>query len=259
MRNIPLKLTRQEQGSTLVVYLFILAALGAVAVAALQTTTLSMEASEAYKKGKGAFYSAEFGLDLAVNEILKKFEEFTPPPIESADQTALNSDTDWFDTVDYRNYAVKYKYNKSIDQLEPPLLQTIVGNAITYHYVYRYDIEAEATSTTGSSRKTLKEQIRILETPLVQYFAFYGQEGNSADMELFPRPNMNIWGRIHSNGSIYIGATGRDSKIKLRNYDNDGNMSPHSHDRIGAIFILMLSLASTTSPIPLKLKLSALD
>lgn len=224
---------RQEQGSTLVVYLFILAAMAAIAIASLQTITLNLETANAHKKGKNAFYSAEVGLDLAVNEIIADFENLIPYT-ESADQTG--ADANGFITIpDYRNYEVKYKIT---NPLEPYLYQTVTGNTIIYHYAYTYEIEAEAISNTDFSRETVKEKIRVLETPLVQYYVFYGQDGNSADMELFPGPDMNSWGRIHSNGDIYIGSSDVNgtSKIRLRNYDDSGNMSPHSMTATGNIY-----------------------
>ena len=227
----PLKLTRQEQGATLLVYLFVLAAMAAVAIAALQTITLNLETAQSHKKGKTAFYSAEVGLDLAVNAIITDFEDLIPYTA-SADDPAADSEG-YINVSNYRNYAVKYKIT---NPLEPFLYQTVVGNTIIYHYAYTYDIEAEATSLKDSSKEIVNEKIRILETPLVQYFIFYGQSGNSADMELFPGPDMNTWGRIHSNGDIYIGASSAGNHIYLRNYDEDDNLSPHSMTAAGNIY-----------------------
>jgi len=227
----PLKLTRQEQGSTMLVYLFVLSAMAAVAIAALQTITLNLETAQAHKKGKTAFYSAEVGLDLAVNSIINDFEDLIPYT-ESADDPAADSDG-YISVSNYRNYAVKYKIT---NPLEPFLYQTVVGNTIIYHYAHTYEIEAEATSLKDSSKEIVNEKIRILETPLVQYFIFYGQSGNSADMELFPGPDMNTWGRIHSNGDIYIGASSAGNHIYLRNYDEDDNLSPHSMTAAGNIY-----------------------
>ncbi len=227
----PLKLTRQEQGATLLVYLFVLAAMAAVAIAALQTITLNLETAQSHKKGKTAFYSAEVGLDLAVNAIITDFEDLIPYTA-SADDPAADSEG-YINVSNYRNYAVKYKIT---NPLEPFLYQTVVGNTIIDHYAHPYDIEAEATSLKDSSREIVREKIRILETPLVQYFIFYGQSGNSADMELFPGPDMNTWGRIHSNGDIYIGASSPGNHIYVRNYDEDGNQSPHSMTAAGNIY-----------------------
>lgn len=226
-----LKGIRQERGSTLMVNLFVLAAMAAVAFAALQAITLNLESSESHKKGKNAFYSAEVGLDLAVNDIIEDFEDLIPYT-ESADDGSSDSEG-YINVSNYRNYAVKYKITNPLDEF---LYQTVVGNTIIYHYAYTYDIEAESTSLKDTSRETVNEQVRILETPLVQYFVFYGQSGNSADLELFPGPEMNSWGRIHSNSDIYIGSSSSGYHINLRNYDDDNNLSPHSMTAAGNIY-----------------------
>jgi hypothetical protein len=48
-----------------------------------------------------------------------------------------------------------------------------------------------------------------------------------------------MWGRIHSNGNIYIGSSGNGrggfSTINLRNYDDQGNQSPHLMSASGKI------------------------
>jgi len=237
--HIYLKQPHQEQGSTLLVYLFVLAAMAAVSFAALQSITLNLESSEAHKKGKNAFYSAEVGLDLAINDIISEFEDLSVYT-ESADQAGADGDG-YINVANYRNYAVKYKIE---NPLEPFLYQTVVGNTIIYHYAHTYAIESESTSLKDSSNESVNETIRILETPLIQYYIFYGGSGNAADLEILPGPTMNSWGRIHSNADIYIGA---GNSFNLRNYDDAGNQSPHSIVAGGDIYLRRKNNSSTYS------------
>ena len=223
-----------ERGIALIVYLFVLATMSALAVAAIQITNLGLLTSESYRTGQKAFYSAEVGLDLAVNTIVEEFEDLVPYTTSLDDP---NADADGFITVEnYRDYKVRYKVT---NPLKKYLYQSSVGSSFIFHHAHTYDIEATATSLKDSSREFLKERIRILETPLVQYFMFYGQTGGGADLELFPGPEMNMWGRIHSNGDIYIGSSGDGrggfSRINLRNYDDQGNLSPHLMSASGKI------------------------
>jgi len=67
----------------------------------------------------------------------------------------------------------------------------------------------------------------------VQYFIFFGQTGSAADLQLFPSPIFNMWGRVHSNGNIFIGS--ESTTINLRNYDDQGNLSPHLLSASGKI------------------------
>lgn len=237
MMKTHLKKIQQERGSTLVVYMFVLAAMAAVAVAALQTITLNLETTHAHKKGKNAFYSAEVGLDLAVNDIISEFEDLSVYTTSAADPSSDANGN--ISVADYRNYAVDYNITNPVERF---LYQTVVGNTIIYHYAHTFDIQANSTSLKDSSRETVNEQVRVLETPLVQYYIFYGGSGNDADLEILPGPTMNSWGRIHSNGDIYIGA---GSKFNLRNYDTDNNLSPHSIVASGDIHLKRKNNGST--------------
>ena len=227
-------LFQNQDGVALVGYIFVMMAMAAMAMAALQMTNLDLQTSESHQKGKKAFYSAEVGLDLAVASIVKEFENLIPYT-QSSDYP--NADANGFITVaNYRDYSIRYKVT---NPLETFLYQSSVGNSFIYHYAHTYDIEATAKSLKDTSKETIKERIRILETPLVQYFVFFGQTGGGADLELFPGPLMNMWGRIHSNGNIYIGSSGDGSggfsTINLRNYDDQGNQSPHLMSASGKI------------------------
>ena len=227
-------LFQNQDGVALVVYIFVMMAMAAMAMAALQMTNLDLQTSESHQKGKKAFYSAEVGLDLAVASIVKEFENLIPYT-QSSDYP--NADANGFITVaNYRDHSIRYKVTNPLEKF---LYQSSVGNSFIYHYAHTYDIEATAKSLKDTSKETIKERIRILETPLVQYFVFFGQTGGGADLELFPGPLMNMWGRIHSNGNIYIGSSGDGSggfsTINLRNYDDQGNQSPHLMSASGKI------------------------
>lgn len=222
------KLYKCEKGATLLIYLLILGAVSVLAFSALKMTTLNLKTSESFKGSKKAFYSAEVGLDLAVNSIIEQFEGLVPYTT-SADNPG--SDADGFITVEnYRNHSIKYRITNPVDKF---LYQSSVGNSFIYHYAHTYDIEAISNSLTSSTSETIKEKIRVLETPLVQYFIFFGQSGNGADLELFPAPPLNMWGRVHSNGNIYIGS--ERTTINHRNYDDQGNLSPHLLSASGKI------------------------
>ncbi|MFQ5450987.1 MAG: hypothetical protein ACE5E9_10180 [Nitrospinaceae bacterium] len=218
-----------DRGSTAVVLMIFMTALVAIAIGALQLSNLNLESANAYGKSKKAYYFAEAGLDLAVNDIINEFENLSVYS-ESANYSGSGPEG-FMSRNNYRGYDIKYKITNPVRKF---LYQTVVGNSIIYHYAHTYDIETNSTSLGDSSRESLKETIRVLETPLVQYYIFYAGSGNSADLEILPGPTMNSWGRIHSNGDIYIGAGNR---FNLRNYDNANQMSPHSITAGGNIYL----------------------
>ncbi len=225
-------LLKQEKGNTVVIFLFIMTALAALAVGALQMTTLNLESSHAQRKGKKAFYAAEVGLDLAVNTIIGSFENLTPYTT-----SALNGgDGQGFINVsNYRGHDVQYNITNPQSRY---LYQTVQGNSILTHYAYTYDIEANSVAIGDNSRETLRERIRILETPLVQWFVFYGGNGgNNSDLEITPGPGMTTWGRVHSNGTIWLRA-GCGNNLTFQNFDPNGGApipAPHSITAAGSI------------------------
>jgi hypothetical protein len=208
-------LLKQEKGSTLIIFMFMMAAMLALSVGALQMTSLNLESARALLKGKKSFYTAESGLDQAVATIVTSFENLVPyQPIGGA--IAL---------PEYRDHQVEYSITKIQDRY---LTQTINGKNIINNYAHEYEIIATSRSTTDNSKETLTEQIRILETPLVQWFIFYGGDGDPGgdpDLELMPGKNWTSWGRIHTNGNFHVatyGNGGTKPYVRFQNFDPDG-------------------------------------
>ena len=217
MKEVSFPRDNGEQGSTLVIVLIMMSTMLAIAIGAINITQLNVSSSGAHKKGKQAFYAAEVSLDTAVNAIVQEFEDFSVYTTTAAKGgTPGISDT-------YNDHDIYYNITNPLDRY---LYRTIVGNGTIFHYAYTFDIEATATSQTDLSKETLNETIRILETPLVQYFAFYAGQGDVADLELYPGAGMTIWGRMHANRDMYLTAR-NNGDIIVRNFDNANNFSPH--------------------------------
>ena len=214
----------REQGSTLVVVLVMMATMVAIAIGAIQITQLNVASSGAHKKSKQSFYAAEVGLDMAVNDIIQRFEN-----LGVYTTTADNGGSPGI-TLGYRGHNVTYNIT---NPLAPFIYQTVAGNSTIFHFAHTYDIDSTASSATDNSVKNVQERIRILETPLVQYYIFWGGTGNNADLEVLPGPVMNSWGRIHANGDIYIGT---NNQFTLANFDASGAFSPHLISAGGEIF-----------------------
>lgn len=222
MRNT--SLLKQEKGSTLIIFLFILSMLSALALGAMQVTSLNLESSHGVRKGKQAYYAAEVGMDLASNAIVTSFENLVPFQSTAGLVAAPN----------YRNHSVQY----SITQTQPRFLyQTVKGQDILNHWARTYNIVSTATSLVDNSTETLRETIRVLETPLVQWFIFYGGQGTAADLEIHSGSNWTGWGRVHTNNNLYVGST-QGAFHRFQNFDpNGGNpvQTPHSITASGNI------------------------
>ena len=222
-----LRSARNENGSTLIVFLVILVVLVTIASFALQSASLNTQSAGAFKYGRTSLYSAEAALDLAVRDIIDSYEALVPYP-ESVDIVGGNG---FVSGPTLNGMDISYRITRPIETF---LYQTVVANSIITHFAHPYVIEGHAQSTNDSlGTEDLKEEIRILETPLVQYFVFYGGGGDDAALEIHNGPNMNTWGRIHSNGNIYAGPW---NSFVLSNHDTVTNaLSPWSITASGQI------------------------
>ena len=61
--------------------------------------------------------------------------------------------------------------------------------------------EITAAVEVDRARVEVSRVVELTMTPIFQYMLFY-----SDDLEILPGPNMTLGGRVHSNGSIYVGA-----------------------------------------------------
>lgn len=221
---------RSERGTTLIIFMVVLAVLATIAMGAIRISNLNYRTSSAYKKQKQVFYSSEMGLNAAINDIITQYNALTPYT-QSADYAGADA-SGYMTVANYHGYQVKYKVTNPLAAF---LYQTISGVETINNFAHTYDIIATSTSLTDKSSKTMNERVYILETPLVQYYVFYGGSGNAADLEIYPGSLMNSWGRIHSNGNIYVG--GDSGPFNLRNYDTNNNLAPHEMAAAGGIFI----------------------
>ena len=224
-----------EHGSTLIVFLVILAVLATIAAGTMTAINLNYQAAGAHKKGNEGYYAAETALDVGAGRILFEFENLS----EYTDSTAFGGDGEgWVDVTvadvgfdEINGYTMKYKVTQESSRF---FYQTQTGPNVLSHYAYEFEIQGRATATDGSAAtETLKETIRVLQTPLVQYFLFFGGTGPAADLELNSGPPQNSWGRIHTNGDLYYGA---QTSFNYRDYDMNSLTSPMSWTVVGNMY-----------------------
>lgn len=225
-------LLKNQQGAILITFLMIMAMLAALAFGALQITVLNLKETNAHTKGKKAFYAAEVGLELGVNTILDSFNNLEVYSTSAENGGDANG---YLTESNYRGHDVKYKITNPKSRY---LYQTVQGKSILTHYAYTYQIESDSIAKNENTRESLIETIRVLETPLVQWFAFYGGDGgNDSDLEITPGAGMITWGRVHSNGDIWLRAN-CSGQLRFQNFDpNNGSpiSAPHSITAGGSI------------------------
>ncbi len=216
-----------ERGSTLIVFLIILAVLATIAAGTMTAINLNYQASGAHRDGNESYYAAETALDVGAGRILWEFENLS----EYTNSTDFGGDADgWVDVAnvdvgfnEINGFSMEYRVIQDTARF---FYQTQTGPNIISHYAYQFNVEGRATATDGSgATETLKETMRVLNTPLVQYFLFFGGSGSEADLELNSGPPQNSWGRVHTNGNLYYGA---QTTFNYRDYDMNGLTTPMS-------------------------------
>ena len=91
--------------------------------------------------------------------------------------------------------GVDYPY--TITPIGTPLTLTDPDgvNLLVQHY------QISSSVNTGDGYATVDRVVDLTMTPLFQYMIFYQD-----DLEILPGPNMTLGGRVHTNGSIYVGS-----------------------------------------------------
>ncbi|NOY46137.1 MAG: hypothetical protein GXP50_11925 [Deltaproteobacteria bacterium] len=217
---------RSNRGTVLVAAMVILALLSLLGAGSLLNATLDTQLARNQATSKEAFYAAEAALEVGVGRVMAAFRDelrpYTPGP--TADWTEPSTaGGDPYDNP-FNGFTTEFKIINSLDpnnpgaEPDPFLFTTVENNQQIIHFAYEYQVEARATSALGS--ESMAETVRVLETPLVQYYIFFED-----DLSWHNGPTMNSWGRVHTNGNLYF-APGSGG-IWFRDYDNAGAAAPH--------------------------------
>ncbi len=224
-----------ERGSTMIVFLMILAVLATIAAGTMSAINLNYQASGAHREGNKGYYAAETALDVGAGRILFEFENLS----EYTNSTAFGGNAQgWVNVTvndvgfdEINGFSMDYRVTQDTVRF---FYQTQTGPNIISHYAYQFNVEGRATATDGSgATETLKETMRVLNTPLVQYFLFFGGNGPEADLELNSGPPQISWGRVHTNGNLYYGA---QTTFNFRDYDMNNLASPMTWSVAGDMF-----------------------
>lgn len=232
-------INRQDRGYVLMLSLVIMMTLTVIAVGYVINVTLETNIVTNYKTSRNTLNAAEAGLEVAMmithEEITSQLDPYSGTPRNTYDDGNSISYGYPFQTLfdDLDGHTVRFRVipENPDPQKNRFIYRTYDSCQEMIHYAYPYVLEvvAEAHNTQGGS-EYLKRQIRVLETPLVQYFVFFDD-----DLPWHSGPQMNAWGRVHSNGNIWFSPD--TGPIWIKNFDNDtGNRTKHFVTASGVIY-----------------------
>ncbi|HUJ71481.1 MAG TPA: hypothetical protein VLZ30_04515, partial [Verrucomicrobiae bacterium] len=184
---------RNDSGIALIATLLILALLLAL-VAAMTTSIVSdIGLRGVYNRATAGFYAAESGLDAGMGGYRDLFLNFQIPSSSNFQPQ----------TISVGNRTVTYTL---ADRNPTPGIPTSVQ--IPYGQVfgglnaqqYLYTVNSAATNSLGDTEASVGAEFQVGYIPLFQFIAFYAN-----DLEIDPGATMNLNGRVHTNGNLYLG------------------------------------------------------
>jgi len=200
MRGIVIR-TTDDRGLALVGVMLALAMLMGLAAALAVTVSSDTQLRGAFGRSTTGLYAAESGLNRGMGEFKNIFLNFNVP---SGSDFAPRSFPLGSRTV---NYALAEKPGN-------PRMLTIpsgelFGGLNAQQYTYTVGSSAGIAQDIEAS---VGAEFNVGYIPLFQFIAFYAN-----DLEILPGPIMNLNGRVHTNGDLYLNA-----ENQLNIVDNPG-------------------------------------
>jgi Tfp pilus assembly protein PilX len=222
---------QQESGYIIVVVMGMVLALSTMLITAALTSKVDTNNSRASGNSAAGFYAAEAGLNLRAKDIRDTFVGYnvpghngvdlspndsaacrdttgTPPVPNTANDGSGDFACDNSETFKGQSVSTFVQNSNKLD----PITRKPIPTPITIDsgdfaglnaQEYRYDVTSVAFDQENQPTASLQMRFKSRLVPLFQFAAFFNQ-----DLDFFVPPSMTINGPIHSNGDIYLDASG---------------------------------------------------
>ncbi|HEV7700850.1 MAG TPA: hypothetical protein VGO43_11520 [Pyrinomonadaceae bacterium] len=218
------KASRNEEGTAIVIALFVLALMSVfVALAMSRSSAEAVAVGNETAEGR-SFYAAQGSLEQMTRNFNKKFEVNLRP-------TSVDFDDVRTATVPgLSTSGGLYTFNQEVLQTSNNNPVILAGGPFAGLYAKRdnWRLRTTATDNQGIQVQLSRDILNNL-VPIFQFGIFYDD-----DLEFHPGPRFDFGGRVHSNGSLFMQAsTGLyfSSKVTAANFiytDTSKNGSPWS-------------------------------
>ncbi len=184
--KIKLSDRERQSGIVLIVCLIMLLMLSLIGIASITTSNSDLTIAGNELNQTGSFYAAESGLERAASEMKASYESsgVPPNPLPHGEVT-LNTFHFTYNVADDGPAAMDTLSIGSYNGLLALVKEFTIG-AVGFDPDFAIAVELEMGYMDAL-------------VPLYQFAVFYEN-----DLEIAPGPDMNIGGRVHSNGSIYV-------------------------------------------------------
>lgn len=179
---------KSERGVATLIALLMMAMLLLIGLAALSSSDDEIQIAGNEMQEMRAFYAAEAGLEMAVAAMQTEFDSTGEPP-RNLPVNVLKA-----------NDCETHFLTRDGGPAKKDILSS--GSLAGLHALVKtFTISSTATSSTDHSRIMLSETFEVALVPLFQFAVFYDE-----DLEIAPGPPMNLGGRVHTNGNLYLQA-----------------------------------------------------
>jgi hypothetical protein len=193
-----------NRGSATIVAFLLMGMLLLLGLAALTTSEDEVTIAGNEMQEMKAFYAAEAGLERATAGLQTEYDSTGLPTLSVPEgEEEING------------CAVNYSAEDEGPAVQRPLSQgELAGlNAL----VKQYNIVSTGVSSTDNAEVSLSRKLEVALVPIFQFAVFYGN-----DLEIAPGPDMNLIGRVHSNGDLYVQA---NNTLRMESFvTSSGNM-----------------------------------
>lgn len=188
---------KKQEGSAVVLALFVLALVGAfVALALTRTSTEAAATGNEAAEGR-TFYAAQGSLEMMTRNFNKIFETKLSPTTNDLNKVRDGSRVPGLATAD----GGQFTFLQELHQTSVSRSETLSGGPYSGLVALRDNWRLRTTATDTNTRTQVQLTRNILNNriPIFQFGVFYED-----DLELFRPPLFSFGGRVHSNRHFFI-------------------------------------------------------
>jgi hypothetical protein len=183
-----------DQGMVLIMALVLMGLMSALAGAYAMLVRADTVLSGGASRVREGFYAAEAGLNVAMAETRSMFDDFNIPGAQEGSLTLGSGSQER--TIDYNLTPVA--------GCSPCAQQTIPAGELfagLNSIPYQYTVTSTAENAESEKEAELGAQFVVHNIPIFQFLAFFAN-----DLEIQPAVAMDLHGRMHTNGNLYLNA-----------------------------------------------------
>lgn len=186
-----------EEGFATLIALIMVGLLTLIGLAALSTSDDEVAIAGNQLQETRAFYAAEAGLEEAAALLQQAYDSTgVPPTIMPEGEKDVNDCHVMYETEDDGPATVR---------------ELTTGTQAGLHALVKsFSIVSVAENEDEHGKVRMSQSFETALIPIFQFAVFYGN-----DLEIAPGPDMTVFGRVHSNGNLYLQA---NNNLRMDSY-----------------------------------------